>query len=111
MNQYGSGTRGGGPMRRATRMERLINKSGHFKAIRSEGAGFGTAPRWRKKYTLTGTNYYLYLMFNETYHIQNGKNGPFVNTLEFTASVSPEVRDFMQELAKLGEEIHGSGEE
>lgn len=111
MQNYGNNTRGGGPMRRATRMERLINKSGLFKNIRDEGAGFGTAPKWRKRYRLIGTKYYFYLMFNETYHVQEGRDGRFIQLHEFLPNVSGEVKAFMKDIAALSEEIHGSGEE
>lgn len=111
MQNYGSGMRGGGAMRRATKMERYLNKSGVFKPIRDEGAGFGRAPRWRKRYKLTGTSYYLYLMFNETYMITDGKQGMVQNLVEFKKNASAEVQAIMTGLEELTEEIHGSGEE
>lgn len=111
MQNYNASSRTYSQGRMATRMERLINESGIFKTIRDENAGFRSAPKWRKRYKLTGSNYYLYLMFDETYHIQNGKNGPFVLIEDFIKNSSKEVQELMNKLAELGKEIHEHKEE
>jgi hypothetical protein len=98
-------------MRRVTRMQRSIDESGLFKALRDEGAGRGRAPRWRKRYKLTGTQYYLYLLFDEQYRVQQGKGGFFVSREEMIGKVDKSVTDFLSTLDELVLEIHGSEEE
>jgi hypothetical protein len=111
MQNLGNNRRGGGNMRRVTRMQRAIDNSGFFKAIRDEGAGMRNAPRWRKRYKLTGTEYYLYLLFDEQYRIQFKKGGFFVEPSELVGKVDKSVSDFLTTLDALAEEIHGSSEE
>ncbi len=111
MQNFGNNTRGGGPMRRATRMQRVLDGSSVFKVIRDENSGLGRAPRWRKRYKLIGTDYYLYLLFDERYRVQKGKGGPFVDSSELKEDISKEAQEVLRELSELEKEIHNHSEE